>query len=180
MPHIVQASSAGQYQQIRELLAEYIAWDSLCSRQLGLHVPSLLAFQYATGIEEIPGPYLPPDGALLLAHDGTAIAGCGAFRKLDADRCELKRLYVRPAFQGKGIGHRLVDVLIANAQQIGYATMCLETTTFMYTAVALYQRLGFSPCAAYYAIPNEFRAITVFMERDIRSAAPHNGRPIID
>jgi GNAT superfamily N-acetyltransferase len=168
MLQIAQAISATQCQEVRELLAEYIAWDSTCTRQLGLDVQTLLDFQYAAGAEEIPGVYTPPDGCLLLAASVDASAGCAAFRKLDQDSCELKRLYVRPAFQGQRLGRRLAEALIAAARQVGYSTMRLETTAFMRAALELYAALGFKPCAPYYDIPEVFREITVFLELDLR------------
>jgi putative acetyltransferase len=109
-------------------------------------------------------------GCLLLARYNGKSAGCGAFRALDPSMCELKRLYVRPAFQGQSIGKRLTIELIRLAYELGYSTMRLETTTFMTGALALYTALGFRTCAPHYEIPQIFEDITVFMELDIRRA----------
>ena len=170
MLQLIPAASEQTYQEIRSLLDEYIAWDSAQTRQHGLNVQALMEFQYAAGSEEIPGSYQPPIGCLLLARYNGISAGCGAFRALDPNMCELKRLYVRPTFQGQSIGKRLTIELIRLAYELGYSTMRLETTTFMTGALALYTALGFRTCAPHYEIPQIFEEITVFMELDIRRA----------
>jgi putative acetyltransferase len=168
MLRIVQAASEADYGQVQALIAEYVAWDSARTRQLGLNIQTLLEFQYSHGTEELPGVYTSPEGCLLLASYGAEIAGCGAFRKLNADTCEMKRLYVRPGFRGKEIGRSLASTLIKTARQVGYMTMCLETVTFMTGALTLYSSLGFKVGEPYYLIPEEFREITVFLELDLR------------
>jgi GNAT superfamily N-acetyltransferase len=164
---IVAAESAAQYQQIRELLAELAALDSAYVKALGIDAQALLEFYYASGKEELPGVYSPPEGRLLLATYGESIAGCGALRRMSPGICELKRMYVRPEFRGKRIGWQLGKTLIQTARAAGYKLMRLETTTYLEKAVALYSALGFRTCQPYYAIPEVFRDVTVFMELDL-------------
>lgn len=87
--------------------------------------------------------YAEPDGRLLLALCGGAPAGCIALRKLDADSCEMKRLYVRPKFRGMGIGSLLVQRILSNARAIGYRRMLLDTLPFLERAIQMYRKAGF-------------------------------------
>lgn len=90
-----------------------------------------------------------PDGRLYLARWNGAAAGCGGLRKLDGGRCELKRLYVRPAFRGHQIGEALLRQLIRDARAIGYRHMLLDTLPFMDSALRLYRRFGFRDIPRY-------------------------------
>lgn len=171
---IVRAESAAQCEQVLDLMEEYISWDVAQIRALGHDADEFLRAYYggaAPGDEALPGVFGPPDGCLLLATDGAATVGCGAFRRLSADTCEMKRLFVRPQFQGRGAGRKLAEALIARAREAGYARMRLDTTTFMKGAQALYASLGFQPCEPYHDIPRGFEAMTLFMERDLGTAS---------
>ena len=86
-------------------------------------------------------------GFTALAEDG-APAGCIALHRLDDERCELKRLYVRPAYRGQGLGSRLVARILDDARQIGYRAMLLDTLPVLDSAVRMYRGLGFYeiPC----------------------------------
>ncbi|MEX2029533.1 MAG: GNAT family N-acetyltransferase [Anaerolineales bacterium] len=167
MLEIVHAETQDQYGQIRELMAEYIEWDSSQVRQLGLDAQALLDFYYGEGEEALPGEFAPPEGCLLLATDLARAVGCCAFRRLSEETCEMKRMYVRPGFRGQGVARRLAERLIVTARDAGYDRMRLETTSFMQRAQALYSSLGFRTCEAYYTIPQSFRATTIFMELDL-------------
>lgn len=110
-----------------------------------------LGFQ---GLDEelraLPGAYAPPRGRLLLAVDGAGVAaGCVALRPLGTDVSEMKRLYVRPAFRGHGVGRLLCEGVLDAARRIGYGAMRLDTLPTMGGAIALYRRLGFVPVAPY-------------------------------
>ncbi|QJU59524.1 GNAT family N-acetyltransferase [Sphingomonas sp. AP4-R1] len=93
----------------------------------------------------LPGKYAPPAGRILLAEQAGAILGCVALRKVDPAICEMKRLYVRPAGRGIGLGRRLVERLIAEARDAGYAEMRLDVLAEFERARALYRALGFGP-----------------------------------
>ena len=125
--------------EVRALFREYA--DSL---------PFSLDFQdFEHELAELPGPYAPPSGALLLVHG----AGCVGLRALDGSTCEMKRLYVRPSARGRGIGRLLTEAVIAEAQRLGYARMRLDSTPGMEPAQALYARLGFREIAPYRVNP---------------------------
>ena len=129
---------------------------------LGLDTQAALDFYFSSGQEELPGVYAPPGGRMLLATYSTKAAGCGAFRKLSSDSCEMKRMYVRPEFRGMQVGWQLATTLILAAREAGYSIMRLESTGY-----SLYSALGFRICKPYYATPEAFRNIIVCMELDI-------------
>lgn len=109
-----------------------------------------LCFQgFENELANLPGEYARPSGRLLIAFEGDEAAGCGAFRKLENDICEMKRLFVKPTHQGKAIGSALARALIQDAQAAGYARMRLDTMPTMQKAIALYRSLGFQEIAAY-------------------------------
>ena len=104
----------------------------------------------------LPGSYALPDGRLLLAKCEGEAAGCVAVRKLSAEICEMKRLYLRPGFRGKGLGRALAERVMAEARSAGYKRMRLDTVEpVMKDAVAMYRRLGFTEIAPYCDNPME-------------------------
>jgi len=121
-----------------------------------------LCFQnFTQEMAELPGKYAPPPGRLLLAQDGAEVAGCVGLRDLGGGTCEMKRLYVRPAFRRNRIGRLLAEQVIAAARQIGYERMRLDSLSSMTAAIALYETLGFRRIEPYYHNPC---ADAVFME----------------
>lgn len=97
----------------------------------------------------LPGRYAPPEGRLLLAVKADEAAGCVALRALEPGVCEMKRLFVRPAYRGLGVGGLLVDQVIREAKSVGYDRILLDTLPSMTSALALYRRLGFREIAPY-------------------------------
>jgi putative acetyltransferase len=102
-------------------------------------------------IATLPGKYARPTGVVLIAR--SEHAGIIAYRMLEPAVCEMKRLYVRPAFRGRHVGWELTEELIFDARQHGYRTMLLDTLSSMQPAIELYRRLGFRPVPAYYDNP---------------------------
>jgi len=108
-----------------------------------------LDFQdYEPEFAGLPGKYATPRGRLLLAWQGDDVIGCAALRPVDAAACELKRVYVRPAARGSGVGRQLVEHMIDEARQAGYARMCLDVLPEFVAARQLYASLGFGPAEA--------------------------------
>lgn len=156
---ILQAETPEQIASARVLFQEYAA---------GLGID--LCFQgFAVELAGLPGRYAPPGGRLLLAMAGAEAAGCVALRSLTEGVCEMKRLFVRPAFRGQQVGRLLAERVVAEARSIGYRTMRLDTLPQMEAAIRLYEGLGFVRCAPYYDTP---LADTVFMELQLRPNRP--------
>ena len=110
-----------------------------------------LCFQdFESELEGLLGAYAPPTGTLLLAYVNGAAAGCVGVRPLDAGRCEMKRLYVRPQYRGTQLGRQLAERAIVFARGAGYRSMVLDTLPQMVAATRLYRELGFVRCAPYY------------------------------
>lgn len=121
-----------------------------------------LCFQdFAAELATLPGKYAPPAGGLLLALAEDSAAGCVAFRPLEGDFCEMKRLYVRPAWRRAGCGRELARTVIAAARATGYRAMRLDTLSSMKPAMALYESLGFQRIPPYYENPSP---LAVFFE----------------
>ncbi|HET9939730.1 MAG TPA: GNAT family N-acetyltransferase [Candidatus Eisenbacteria bacterium] len=138
------AETAEDVEAVRVLFLEYAA-----------SLEFDLAFQdFEHEVTSLPGDYAPPRGALLLATDGTAPAGCVALRPWgDEDTCEMKRLYVRPGMRGKRVGVSLVAAILEEARARGYRRMRLDTVPGMDAAIALYRAAGFRDIAPYRANP---------------------------
>jgi GNAT superfamily N-acetyltransferase len=150
MPSVVkdfsfrQAESAAEIVQARELFLEY-------AQSLGF---SLCFQNFDQELANLPGDYAPPDGRLLLAEFEGQVAGCVALHKLEEGICEMKRLYLRPQFRGKGLGRALANRIIAEARGIGFQRMRLDTVEpVMKDAVAMYRRIGFREISPYCANP---------------------------
>jgi ribosomal protein S18 acetylase RimI-like enzyme len=137
-----QVESAAQIRQSRELFLEY-------GQSLGFS----LCFQgFDQELAGLPGDYAPPDGRLLLVE-------------CEGQICEMKRLYLRPSFRGRGLGRALAEKIIAEARSIGYERMRLDTVEpVMKDAVAMYRRFGFREIAPYRVNP---MAGTLYMELDL-------------
>ena len=115
-----------------------------------------LCFQdFDAELAALPGRYARPTGRLLLAHLAGAVAGCVGVRDLGSGVCEMKRLYVRPAFRGKTIGRALAEAALAEARAAGYERMRLDTISSMDAARTLYDDLGFTDIAPYCDNPIE-------------------------
>lgn len=130
--------------QARELFLEY-------AQSLGF---SLCFQNFDQELDGLPGDYAPPEGRLLLAEYEGQLAGCIALHKLESGICEMKRLYLRPQFRGKGLGRALADLIIRAARQIGYERMRLDTVEpVMKDAVGMYRKIGFLEIDPYCANP---------------------------
>ncbi len=165
MIRIVEATTPRLVHRARQLFEEYAA-------ELNID----LCFQnFADELSHLPGQYTPPEGALLLAQDTSAtsdharphVGGCVALRRFADGVCEMKRLYVQPAFRARGVGRLLVVTLIEQARHLGYARMVLDTLPSLKTAIALYETLGFRRIAAYRYNPCPD---TVFMQLELAEA----------
>jgi putative acetyltransferase len=140
---IVAVTQPAQVDQVRILFQEY--WDSFDFTP---------CFQnFSSEVANLPGDYTPPGGTLGLALVGGEPAGCAALRRVDEERCEAKRLYVRPGFRDQGLGKALLDWVTAQARAMGYREMCGDTMPVMSRALEMYLRAGFERTGPYAADP---------------------------
>ncbi|HTS37705.1 MAG TPA: GNAT family N-acetyltransferase [Candidatus Solibacter sp.] len=150
-----QAESPAQIAQARKLFLEY-------AKSLGF---SLCFQNFDQELANLPGEYAPPSGRLLLGELEGQLAACVALHKLDAETCEMKRLYLRPQLRGKGLGRALADRIISEARGIGYKRMRLDTVgPVMKDAVAMYRKIGFREIPPYRPNP---MAGTLYMELEL-------------
>ena len=144
----ITSADSHRLDDVREIFHEYAA-------SLGVD----LAFQdFERELQELPGEYSPPRGALLIATLEEVVAGCCALRPLDAvdypNAAEMKRLYVRKAFRGFGLGRQLAERCLDAAREAGYTCVLLDTLSDMEAARALYDELGFEEIPPYYHNPH--------------------------
>jgi putative acetyltransferase len=143
MLHSIDSAGDPLLPALRELLLEYQRW-------LGID----LCFQdFDSEMAQLPGDYAPPDGRLYIALIAGEPAGCIALRRHDdaaqTNSGEMKRLYLRPAYQGQGLGKLMAQHIISDAKQIGYARLLLDTLPQMQAAQGMYEALGFKDTEAY-------------------------------
>lgn len=113
-----------------------------------------LTFQdYESELKGLPGKYQMPKGRLYAAYFENQLAGCIALRCLEENKCEMKRLYVRPEYRSKKIGKLLAQKVIEDARAIGYKSMVLDTLGSLKSAIYLYENLGFQQIQPYYYNP---------------------------
>ncbi len=135
-----QAESPAQIEQARELFLEY-------AQSLGF---SLCFQSFDQELAGLPGDYAPPGGRLLLATYRDSLAGCVALHALEPGVGEMKRLYLRPQFRGRGLGRLMAETVITEARMTGCRKMRLDTVEpVMPNAVAMYRRLGFKEIEPY-------------------------------
>ncbi len=140
---IIRARTENELKEVRQLFLEY-------QQFLGVD----LCFQgFKEELAGLPGKYAPPKGALLLAVEEPEIAGCVALRELDEAVCEMKRLFVRPPFRGRGVGRLLAQAIIEEARKLDYLLMRLDTLDSLKAALGLYESLGFKKTEPYYDNP---------------------------
>jgi putative acetyltransferase len=141
---------------IRVLFREY---------QQGLGVD--LCFQdFETELAGLPGKYAGPTGVLLIAKDRDDACGCVAVRPMEGTICEMKRLFVRPDWRGRGLGRRLAEAILDRARSLSYTAMRLDTLDRLTEAMCLYESMGFRRIPAYYDNPLEGVA---YWELDLRT-----------
>ena len=168
MLKIIQATSAEQFAQFHELVDEFRAWDSEMSRSVGLDVDTVLNHFYKGSPADPAAGDSRMERAFIVTYGGQ-LGGCGAVKKLSDQVAELTRVYVRPAYRGKGLARAVVVAIIESARDMGYASLCLETAVFMKDAQALYRSLGFEPTQPFRPLPDDLKEAEVFMKLELRT-----------
>lgn len=151
-------------QAISELFSEYT--DMLIENEPP--IADYLALQaYDEELEDLTVKYGLPEGRLYLAKINNQVAGCIGLKKIDDKNCEMKRLYVRPAFRGHHIATKLVEKIIYEAKQIGYHYMFLDTLPFLTSAIQIYKGFGFYEIDAYNNSP---LTTSIYMKLHLQSS----------
>lgn len=165
------AQTEADLESVRDLMRAFVAWHRSRhqeDRQLVEAYFDDAAFDRE--LDELDLKYAPPDGALLLAElDGAPVA-CVALRRFDEHTCEMKRMFVRPEAQHRGVGRALARAIIAVAVDAGYSSMVLDTSVRQREAAALYRGLGFTDVPPYYDLPEPLATWLVFMRLDLTTA----------
>lgn len=120
--------------------------------------------RYDHEIENLEEKYGLPQGRLYIASCENKVAGCVALRPLNNTQCEMKRLYVKPEFRGNGIAKILVEKIVADAKEIGYSSMLLDTLPFLHVAIRMYRKMGFYEIECYNDSPLDN---TIYMKLDL-------------
>jgi GNAT superfamily N-acetyltransferase len=176
--NVITANQESHSPQIRELFWEYLQWaNAKVNAEFGVN------FEIATMLEadmQTLDKFMPPKGRLLLGYAEERLAGIACLKDLTPGIGEIKRMYVRPEFRQRGLGRLLIDQLLAEALQIGYDRIRLDSTRFMQEAHTLYRTTGFHEIEAYEGseIPQEFQNHWIFMEIDLKGKKSREGNPV--
>jgi ribosomal protein S18 acetylase RimI-like enzyme len=131
--------------ETKKLVMEYVEWLNFD-----------LSFQNIDDeLNNFPGKYKEPGGAFYIARDGNNVIGCVGLKKMDNKICEMKRLFVSNNYKGKGIGKKLVEIIINEGKIKEYEKMRLDTFNKMETALKIYCKYGFYKIEPYVYNPNE-------------------------
>jgi ribosomal protein S18 acetylase RimI-like enzyme len=165
MLRIYQIETSKDRKYVRELFWEYLQWaNAELNRHFGINFD----------IEEMLNEdmqkldkFLPPNGCLLLASQNDEVVGLGCLKKLKDDIGEIKRMYVKSKYRKKGIGKAILQQLLVEAGEVGYARVWLDSARFMKAAHAMYRSQGFQEIEPYpeSEIPAEFQQNWIFMEK---------------
>ncbi len=153
------------------LISEYVAW----CRERYRDDPWLVEMAFShQGLDaellSLTDLYGPPNGRMLIAEDAHEILGGVAYKRVDKDTCEMKRLFVRSTANGRGLGRKLCEALMLAGVRDGFKTMRLDTTRDMVEAIGLYRAFGFRDVAPFVEYPERMRPMMLFMARDLAAA----------
>lgn len=158
MIKIIEVQTVPELNQIKDLFREY---HQFLAHDHGLDI----SYQ---GIEDelatLPGKFAPPKGRLIMAVTLEKPIRSAALRPIDAEVCEMKRMFVLPQFREQGAGRALAKELIEDARTIGYKRMRLDTGIFLTAAIQLHESLGFRRIEPYHDVSEDIRRIAIFME----------------
>jgi GNAT superfamily N-acetyltransferase len=168
---IIEAREPRHIGDVLALLRDYVLW---VRRRYGAQDIIDRYFEpgeWESELADLTGHYGPPYGAILLALVDGVPAGCAMMRGIGEDVCEMKRLFVRPAFRGLGIARCLTQRLSKLAVARGYRLMRLETGPLPKEAERVYREMGFRPIGPYYAVAGSFKDSMLFFEGVTREIA---------
>ncbi len=145
MPDLIYANTKEEYAAAASLFKEYAAWLNID-----------LCFQhFDEELQQLQSMYTLPYGGIILCKEDEAYIGCVGIRRLDVERAEMKRMWIKINYQGKGLGSELLNKALELAKNCGYKKVQLDTLNDMVPAINLYQKHGFKEIPAYYYNPDE-------------------------
>lgn len=162
MTTIKPAETPQDFADARDLMREFTSWAITLDPETAASAPTFHDLE--TELANLPGPFGPPDGCLLLIREGGSPVGCGAFRSLGEGTVEIKRMYLRTGQRGKGLGLAMVNELLASARVMGATRVVLDSHHSMMSAHRVYQSAGFRFVPAPAGFPAELIPKVVFME----------------
>jgi GNAT superfamily N-acetyltransferase len=163
-----EADTAWEVDQVRRLFGAFLAWHRERHVEDRALVDSYFdADAWQAELDGLPGAYAAPDGGLLVCWEAEMAIGCVAFRRLDEDSCEMKRMFVESMARGRGAGRALAEAVIAQARQAGYRFMYLDTSIRQPEAIALYRSLGFVDVEPYYDVSPALVDWLTFLRLDL-------------
>jgi len=171
MSHFHQADTCQDRERIQGLFSEYLQWvNAKVSEELGIGFD--VQAKVAGDMAELQ-KFSPPDGRLILVNVESELAGLGCLRTIGEGVGEIKRMYVRPQFRGRGLGRGLLDCLIDESTTMGHRVVRLDSAWFMDVAHSLYRSSGFRDTDPYpeSEIPQEIHHLWIFMEKDLQTQA---------
>lgn len=165
---VIDITDPSSAEPVRDLLRTFVQWHfERHTEDKDLISEYFDKASFDKELEELPGKYVSPDGALLLAYYNEEPAGCVALKRIDAESCEMKRMFVYPRVQGAGVGKALAVAIVEKARALGFHKMKLDTSHRQIEAQRLYQRIGFVNCEPYYELPERLKNWLVFMEMEL-------------
>ena len=156
-----------------DLNEEHISWIATeVLEQYNIDVIAILgqtSREYAEKKVKEFSSYIPPEGIYYILQVENKIAGMGALRKLKPSVGEVKRMYIRPEYRGKGLGKAILEKLLKKGKEFGYTTILLDTGLFMSAAQHIYHLAGFQDREEYpeSEVPVEIRHLWSYMEKKI-------------
>jgi GNAT superfamily N-acetyltransferase len=169
---IIPATTSEHYREFGTMIREYVDWCRASYAGDDWLIDAVFGHQSLEAeLQKLSSSYATPSGRAFLARSDNEMVGCIAYRRLSETICEMKRLFVRKAGQGRGMGRRLCMASIDAARNDGYTLMRLDTVSSLMTeAIALYRSIGFRDCSAYNTYPDDLAPHIVFMDLPLGSA----------
>jgi ribosomal protein S18 acetylase RimI-like enzyme len=155
------------FEEAHALITAMGQWDAEQSRKFGVPDVELMEYIYGHTVETLMEEFSQCGAAFFLARVDKDVAGCAGYSKSDDGIAELQKMYVRAEARGKGVAKGLMTACLERMRDDGYASVRLETVTFMIDAIALYEAFGFTRSGPFRAVPPSLQPITIFMERKL-------------
>lgn len=164
---IIRPATDEEYRQVGELIRAFVRWHQQRHEGTTLTNDYYGHDEFEQELASLPTRYASGRNRLLLAHYAGQPAGCVALRELDKHCCEMKRMFVYGQYHGKGVGRALAQALIAEAKNMGYTVMKLNTGVRQIEAQKLYESLNFKRTVPYYTLPKRVAEWLIFMELEL-------------